>query len=150
MYAVVIPITFFFGDDTEAPQPWGLLCNPVMKTKRKMISFFFRFSKKWSTGGMKLTGKTEVIGKKTYPSVTLSTTNPTWTDKGSNPGLRGERPAPNRLNHGTAISLSRYSSVSLYVQLHVNPVNIFTLHFLKACSNILLTPAPSRPFRISD
>jgi hypothetical protein len=28
--------------------------------------------------------------------------NPTWTDPGSNPGLRGERPATNRLSHSTA------------------------------------------------
>jgi hypothetical protein len=33
----------------------------------------------------------------------LSTTNPTWTDPGSNPGLRGERPATNRLSHATAL-----------------------------------------------
>jgi hypothetical protein len=43
---------------------------------------------------------------------TLSTTNPTWTDPGSNPGLRGERPATNRLSHGTA-------SVSMLC--HLNP-----------------------------
>jgi hypothetical protein len=29
----------------EAPQPWGLLCNPVIKMKRKMIISFFNFSK---------------------------------------------------------------------------------------------------------
>jgi hypothetical protein len=32
----------------------------------------------------------------------MSTTNPTWIDPGANPGLRGERPATNRLSHGTA------------------------------------------------
>jgi hypothetical protein len=32
----------------------------------------------------------------------LSTTNPTRTDPGSNPGLRGEKPATNRLSHSTA------------------------------------------------
>jgi hypothetical protein len=51
---------------------------------------------------MKLTGKTEVLGGKTCPSATLSTTNHTWTDPGSKPGLRGDRPATNRLSHGTA------------------------------------------------
>ena len=56
---------------------------------------------------MKLTG--EVLGGKTCPSATLSTTNPTWTDAGSNPGLRGQRPATNRLSHGTA-DLSRLLS----------------------------------------
>jgi hypothetical protein len=34
-------------------------------------------------------------------SATLSTTNRTWTDLGSNPGLRDERSATNRLSHGT-------------------------------------------------
>jgi hypothetical protein len=45
-------------------------------------------------------GKPKNSGGK--PSATLSTTNPTWTDPGSNPGLRGGRPAANRLSHGTA------------------------------------------------
>ena len=47
---------------------------------------------------MKLTGENRRTRRKTCPSATLSTTNPTWTD----PGLRGERPATNRLSHGTA------------------------------------------------
>jgi hypothetical protein len=40
---------FFVGkgpaaDATDAPQPKGLLCNPVLKMKRKMmIIFFFTF-----------------------------------------------------------------------------------------------------------
>jgi hypothetical protein len=43
---------------------------------------------------MKLAGETEVLGGKTCPSATLSTTNPTWTAPGSNPGLRGEKVTP--------------------------------------------------------
>jgi hypothetical protein len=35
-------------------------------------------------------------------SATLSTTNPTRTALGANPGLRGEKPATNRLRYGTA------------------------------------------------
>jgi hypothetical protein len=46
-------------------------------------------------------GETEVLGEN-LPSATLSSTNPTWIDPGANPGLRGERPATNRLSHGTA------------------------------------------------
>jgi hypothetical protein len=64
-------------------------------------SFFFRFSVS-STGGMKLTGENRSTRRKTCPSAMLSTTNPTWTEPGSIPGLRGERPATNRLSHGTA------------------------------------------------
>jgi hypothetical protein len=41
---------------------------------------------------------------KTFPSATLSTTNLTRTDPGSNPGLRGGRTATNRLSHGTALT----------------------------------------------
>jgi hypothetical protein len=41
----------------------------------------------WSTGGMTLMGKTEVLS----PISTLSTTIPTWTALRLKPGLRGER-----------------------------------------------------------
>jgi hypothetical protein len=51
---------------------------------------------------MKLTGDNRSTRGKTCPSATLSTINPTWTDPVSNSGLRGERPATNRLSHGTA------------------------------------------------
>jgi hypothetical protein len=51
---------------------------------------------------MKLTGENGSTWGKTCPSAILSTTNPTWTDPGSNPTLRGERPATNRLSYGTA------------------------------------------------
>jgi hypothetical protein len=37
--------------------------------------------------------KTKEYGKEPCPSATLSTTNPTWTDPGSHPGLRDEKPA---------------------------------------------------------
>jgi hypothetical protein len=49
-----------------------------------------------------LTGENRRIRRKTWPSSTSSTTNPTWIDQGANPGLRGERPATNNLSHGTA------------------------------------------------
>jgi hypothetical protein len=52
---------------------------------------------------MKLTGENRSIRGKTCPSATLSTTNPTWTDPGSNPGLLSGRPEANRLSHGTAL-----------------------------------------------
>jgi hypothetical protein len=50
---------------------------------------------------MKLTWQNRSTWGKTYPSTTFSPTNPTWTDPGSNPGLRGETPATNRLSHDT-------------------------------------------------
>jgi hypothetical protein len=55
-----------------------------------------------SDGGMILTGENRRTRRKTSPSATLSTTNPTGIDPGANPGLRGERPATNHLSHGTA------------------------------------------------
>jgi hypothetical protein len=47
---------------------------------------------------MILTGE----NRRTCPSATSSTTNPMWTDPDANPALSGERPATNRLSHGTA------------------------------------------------
>jgi hypothetical protein len=48
------------------------------------------------------TENTKRTRRKTCPSATLCATNPTWTDPGANPGLRGERSATKRLSHGTA------------------------------------------------
>jgi hypothetical protein len=42
------------------------------------------------------------FSEKTCPSATLSTTNPTWLDPGSNPGRRGGNPATNHLSYGAA------------------------------------------------
>jgi hypothetical protein len=51
--------------------------------------------------------------EKTYPSATLSITNPTWPDPGSNPGRRGGKPASNRLSYGAANSrITRICSYS--------------------------------------
>jgi hypothetical protein len=46
-----------------------------------------------------LTGENRWIRRKTCPSATLSTTNPTWIDPGVNSGLRGERPETTDLSH---------------------------------------------------
>jgi hypothetical protein len=50
---------------------------------------------------MKSTRENRSTRGKACPSATVSTTNATWTDPGSNTGLRGERPATNRLSHAT-------------------------------------------------
>jgi hypothetical protein len=42
--------------------------------------------------------------EKTCPSATLSITNPTLPDLGSNPGHRDGKPAINRLSYGMAFS----------------------------------------------
>jgi hypothetical protein len=49
-----------------------------------------------------LTGENRRTRRKTCPSVTLSTTNPTWIDPGANPSVRSQRPATNDRSHGTA------------------------------------------------
>jgi hypothetical protein len=55
---------------------------------------------------MNLTGETRSTQRKACSSATLSATNPTWTDPGSNPGLRSGRPVANRLSHGMALVIS--------------------------------------------
>jgi hypothetical protein len=61
-------------------------------------------SMEWELGG-----ETEVLGEN-LPNVTLSTTNPTWPDLGSNPDRRGGKPVTNRLGYGTKkiVSYFRY------------------------------------------
>jgi hypothetical protein len=85
---------------TDAPQPYGFLCNPMMKRKMIIFSVFpsngAQVERNWQ-------GKTAVLGGKSCLIATLSTTNPTQTDLGSNPDLCGGRPAAYRLYHGTAL-----------------------------------------------
>jgi hypothetical protein len=75
---------------------------------------------------MKLTGENRSTRGKTCPSATLSATNPTWTDPGSNPGLRGERPATNGLSRGTAymfISLLDADGTSVAIILNLTDIS---------------------------
>ena len=51
---------------------------------------------------MTMTRKDRSTRRKTCPSATLSTINPKYTDLGLSSGLRGDRPATNRLTKGTA------------------------------------------------
>jgi hypothetical protein len=87
---------------------------------------------------MILTGENRSIRGKTCPSATSSTTNPKWTDPGSNPGLCGGRAATNRLSHGTALVLVLLVKLSAYrpddccvslkqVSVRENSVRLFVL-----------------------
>jgi hypothetical protein len=77
---------------------------------------------------MKFTGENRRTRGKTCRSATLSTTNPTWTDTGSNSGLRGERPATNRLSHGTAqggrLAHLYTTLLKMFVGVEVRRINI--------------------------
>jgi hypothetical protein len=53
----------------------------------------------------RLVRETEVLGENPSQSATLATTNPTWLDPGLNPGLRGGKPATNRLSYGAALTI---------------------------------------------
>jgi len=46
-------------------------------------------------------GKMGVLKRKTWLAPTLSTTDPTQTGLGSNPGLHTKKPLPHFLSHGT-------------------------------------------------
>jgi hypothetical protein len=76
---------------------------------------------------MKLPGENRSTRGKTCPSATLSTTNPTLTDPGSNPSLRGGRPATNRLSHGMAGMSCKVIVQTLYFifVVYVNEESLF-------------------------
>jgi hypothetical protein len=63
--------------------------------------------------------------EKTCPSATLSTTNPTWTELGSNPGRRNGNPVDNRLSYSTTLLslfiylLYFFSSTKLAINLKI-------------------------------
>jgi hypothetical protein len=89
------------ADATDALQPWGLLCNPVMKVM--IIIIFCPFPSNGAPVEWNWQGKTEVLGEKPVPVPFCPPQIPHALTPGSNPGLRGGRPAANRLSHGTAM-----------------------------------------------
>jgi hypothetical protein len=93
---------------------------------------------------MKLTGENRSTRGKTCPSATLSTTNPTWTKPGTNPGLRGDRPAAKRVSHGTV-----YYFIKCHFLLSSSVILMYSLlrHFLRSLISFskLLHNKMSRP-----
>jgi len=61
-----------------------------------------------------MTGETQIIGNKTCPSATLSTTKLTWIDLEWNPALRGEKPATNA-EHSMASEGGSESTFLLFI-----------------------------------
>jgi hypothetical protein len=80
--------------------------------------------------------------RKTCPSATLSTTNPTWIDQGANPGLRGERLETNRLSHGTAYYVDVVECLVVRLQHRVNWDVVHQL-CVWMCVDVRYTAAPS-------
>jgi hypothetical protein len=67
-------------------------------------------------GGTILAGETRRIRRKTCPNTT-STKNTAWSDPEANPGIRGERPATERLSHGTALYIRYYAILRVGTRL---------------------------------
>jgi hypothetical protein len=69
-----------------------------------------------SDGGMILTGENQRTRRRTCPSATMSTTNPTWIDPCANPGFRGDRPATNLLSQWRGQLTDHFLCPLLYSQ----------------------------------
>ena len=78
-------------------------------------------------------GKTEVLGETPTKIATVYTLSSTWPSMGLNPGLRGERPATNRLWNHPVITCCRG------VQIPAAKLP-WRLHFLRWCLIFVGTP----------
>ena len=69
----------------------------------KRFALLARGTRRWrsvsSISGKIMTGEDRSAARKTCPNLASSTTNLTWTDLGSYPGLGGGRPTTDRLSH---------------------------------------------------
>jgi hypothetical protein len=83
---------------------WGETMSLNCVHKRAYCSSSKQYMSTESPGGMILTGKTQKKWRKTCHSATMSTTDPTYTDLGANPDLRGESPTTNHLSNGMALT----------------------------------------------
>jgi hypothetical protein len=71
---------------------------------------------------MKSTGENRQLGEKPFPVPLCPPQISHGLDLGSKPGLRGERPATNRLSHGTAKKYNMVSLLFLIVNMTVAPI----------------------------
>jgi hypothetical protein len=76
--------------------------------------------------------------EKTCPSATLTTTNPTWPDLGSNPSRRGGKPATNHLSSGTAYATAVTLLCSVSTRFESE-----TQHFLRMMYFVVF-PSPDK------
>jgi hypothetical protein len=83
----------------------------------EMSSFFYQVLQLMEHQWNETDREKPTTRRKTCTSATLSTTNLTWNDPGSNPGLCGERPVTNRLSHGTVLTLLSCRKPQLNVEL---------------------------------
>jgi hypothetical protein len=65
----------------------------------------------WMIGGMMLTGEKRRTDRKSCHSATLSSTDLTFTDLGSNPGLCSERPSNDRLSYSVAVGSTKCTCI---------------------------------------
>jgi hypothetical protein len=80
------------------PSPVGTAATSGLLYKSPDDRWGWLWSNWWNEGWQ---GKPK-YSEKTCPSATLSTTNPTWPDPGSNPGRRSGKPETNCLSYDTA------------------------------------------------
>jgi hypothetical protein len=117
-------VAFLFRSEGPRRRPWCSLCNPIMKMK--MIIFYdydyYYYYCPFPSNGARVEwnwqGKPEELEEKPVPVPLCPPQIPLGLTLGSNPGLRGGRPAANRLSHGTAISVAVTPQVALVSLLH--------------------------------
>jgi hypothetical protein len=96
---LLLRLFFFLGGGVGQTQAW----MPAFVLAHYAFPRWYEFGdRRWNDV---LTGENRRTRRKSCPSATLSSTNPTWIDPGANAGLRGERPATNDLSHGTALTV---------------------------------------------
>jgi hypothetical protein len=87
----------------------GVESNWVHSARRSLIGLLYPAPGDYDDGefgGMKIDRGNRSTRRTPPPSATLSTTNPNWTDPGSNLGRHGGKLATNHLSYGAAIAHS--------------------------------------------
>jgi hypothetical protein len=97
---IYIYIYIYCGEGPRSRCYWRTAAlRPIVQPCDEDNCIFFIFPSNGAPLEWQWQGKTEVLGEKSVP---VPLCPPHITKPGSNPGLRGERPATNRLSHGTA------------------------------------------------
>ena len=116
--AVVSFVTRFLNLTASSVNILSVIRNDALSYRDYMVSVTDEHMKteQWYDNNR----KKQKYRKRTCPSATLSTTNPTWIGLGFNSGIREDRPATKRLRHGTTPRNLGHNFGTLQVSLHVS------------------------------
>jgi hypothetical protein len=110
----------------------GLIMNPLDRRRMNIKQWNYNWQR-WNAC------------RKACPTLTLASSNSTWTGLALKPWLRDEKPTANLMSHGTIRTGNMNLNVAIYCKFAWRFVNIFTVIFIVSPDALQVAYVTSMP-----